>query len=201
MTSRHEPAPVVIAAGPGPDDDAARDAVAGNVRRLRLARGLSLRDLAEATGSSKALLSQLERGLANPTLNVLLRVADALGVTIQELVRSPLVAPELISADWVDPSNLDEVAVRTLFTSFERRRLEFSEAALPARHQSSKASHGRGSVEYAYVLDGSVTIASHGWSVELGRGDALRFSAEHDHSYRTGAGPARVVTVVAFTDA
>ena len=200
MTSRHESVPVVSAAGPGPDEDAAREAVAGNVRRLRLARGLSLRDLAEATGSSKALLSQLERGLANPTLNVLLRVADALGVTLQELARTPLAAPQLISADWVDPDRLDEVAVRTLFTSFERRRLEFSEAAFPPGQQSSKVSHGRGSVEYAYVLDGAVTISSHGWSVDLGRGDALRFSAEHDHGYRTGADSARVLTVVAFTD-
>lgn len=181
-------------------EDAAKEALAGNVRRLRLARGMSLRDLAEVTGSSKALLSQIERGVANPTIGVLTRVADALDVTLHELVRSALLEPQLIRGGWADPSAVDDVAVRTLFTSFERRRLEISESVLPAAHPSSKTSHGRGSVEYAYVLDGAVVVDSHGWRVELGRGDALRFSAEFEHTYTGGPGGARVLTVVAFTD-
>lgn len=184
----------------GPGEDAAKDALAGNVRRLRLSRGMSLRDLAEATGSSKALLSQIERGVANPTIGVLTRVADALDVTLHELVRSPLLTPQLVPGGWSDLDGLDDVAVRTLFTSFERRRLEISEAAMPAAQPSSKSSHGRGSVEYAYVLEGAVTVASHGWSVELARGDGLRFSAEFEHVYTGGPGGARVLTVVAFTD-
>lgn len=195
MTTHHDPAPA-----PGhPGEDVAKDAVAGNVRRLRLGRGMSLRDLAEATGSSKGLLSQVERGVANPTLGVLTRIADALDVTLHELVRGPQLAPELVSSDWADPAEMDEVAVRTLFTSFERRRLEISEAALPAGEQSSKSSHGRGSVEYAYVLDGAITIASNGWTVDLQRGDALRFSAELEHTYRATSA-ARVLTVVVFAD-
>lgn len=198
MTMRQEsqPAPDEDAAG----EDTAREALAGNVRRLRLSRGMSLRDLAEATGSSKALLSQIERGSANPTIGVLTRVADALGVTLHELVRSPLLAPQRISADWAGLSALDDVAVRTLFTSFERRRLEMSEAAVPSGHASSKSSHGRGSVEYAYVLEGAVTVSSRGWSMELARGDGLRFSAEHEHVYVGGPEGARVLTVVAFAD-
>ncbi|GAB3197913.1 cupin domain-containing protein [Nocardioides hungaricus] len=189
--------------GPGedePGEDAAREALAGNVRRLRLSRGMSLRDLAEATGSSKALLSQIERAVANPTIGVLTRVADALGVTLHELVRSPLLAPQRVTGDWADLDDLDDVALRTLFTSFERRRLEISEAALPTGHASSKSSHGRGSVEYAYVLDGAVTVTSRDWAIELGRGDGLRFSAEYDHVYTGGPAGARVLTVVAFAD-
>lgn len=198
MTSRQEPLAAPDEDGPG--EDAAKEALAGNVRRLRLARGMSLRDLAETTGSSKALLSQIERGVANPTIGVLTRIADALDVTLHELVRSPLLAPQLVPGDWSDLGSIDEVAVRTLFTSFERRRLEISESAVPAGHSSSKSSHGRGSVEYAYVLDGAVTVASNGWTVELGRGDGLRFSAEFEHVYTGGPDGARMLTVVAFTD-
>lgn len=196
MTVRQEPLPDHDGSG----DDAAKEALAGNVRRLRLARGMSLRDLAEVTGSSKALLSQIERGVANPTIGVLTRVAGALDVTLHELVRSPLLAPQLVAGDWGDLASLDEVAVRTIFTSFERRRLEISEAALPAGDSSSKSSHGRGSEEYAYLLDGAVTVTSNGWSVELAPGDGLRFSAEFDHVYTGGPAGARVLTIVAFTD-
>jgi transcriptional regulator with XRE-family HTH domain len=161
---------------------------------------MSLRELAQATGSSKGLLSQVENGVANPTLQVLTRIAAALDATLGELVRSPLTAPELIHADWADPEHAHEVAIRTLFTSFERRRLEVSESAMPAGRQSMKSAHGNASIEYAYVLSGQVTIASQGWSMALGTGDALRFSAEFDHSYRTDEQPARVLTIVAFAD-
>jgi transcriptional regulator with XRE-family HTH domain len=197
MTPPQEALPVAEHDGPG--EDAAKDALAGNVRRLRLSQGMSLRDLAEATGSSKALLSQIERGVANPTIGVLTRVADALDVTLHELVRSPLLAPQLVAGGWSDLESLDEVAVRTLFTSFERRRLEISEAAMPAAQPSSKSSHGRGSVEYAYVLEGAVTVASNGWTVELTAGDGLRFSAEFEHVYTAGPSGARLVTIVAFS--
>lgn len=150
--------------------------------------------------SSKGLLSQIERRVANPTIGVLTRIAEALDVTVPELLRSSAQPPQVITRDWADLGTLDDVAVRTLFTSFERRRLEISEAALPAGEPSSKSSHGRSSVEYAYVLDGSVTVASNGWTVELAAGDGLRFSAEFDHVYTGGPQGARVLTVVAFTD-
>lgn len=198
MTQHREAAPTPDHDGPG--EDAAKDALAGNARRLRLARGMSLRDLAETTGSSKALLSQIERGVANPTIGVLTRVADALDVTLHELVRSPLLAPQLIPGTWNDLDSLDDVAVRTLFTSFERRRIEISEAAMPAGEPSTKSSHGRGSVEYAYLLEGAATVASNGWTVDLAPGDGLRFSAEFDHVYTSGPAGARLVTIVAFSD-
>jgi transcriptional regulator with XRE-family HTH domain len=196
MTTQHDATPDHEGSG----EEATKDALAGNVRRLRLSRGMSLRDLAESTGSSKALLSQIERGVANPTIGVLTRVADALDVTLHELVRSPVSTPQLVPGGWNALSSLDDVAVRTLFTSFERRRLEISEAAMPAAQPSSKSSHGRGSVEYAYLLEGAVTVASNGWTVALAQGDGLRFSAEFDHIYTGGPAGARLLTVVAFTD-
>jgi transcriptional regulator with XRE-family HTH domain len=203
MTSRPEGLPAPDQDGLGEaasGEDAAKEALAGNVRRLRLARGMSLRDLAEATGSSKALLSQIERSVANPTIGVLTRIADALDVTFHELVRSPVLVPQLVARDWGDVSSIDEVAVRTLFTSFEKRRLEMSESAVPAGQASSKNSHGRGSVEYAYVLEGTVTVGSNGWTVELQRGDGFRFSAEFEHVYTGGPAGGRLLTVVAFAD-
>lgn len=181
-------------------DAGVRTAVAVNLRRARLAHGLSLRELAEATGVSKALLSQVERSVANPTVEVLVRIAAALDLTFSELTRSPMIAPEVIRRNE-GPAMLDgSVVLRALFGSSERRRFELAEGVLPPHTSSSKSSHGRGSIEHAYVIDGSVTISSLDWSVELRAGDAMRFSCEQEHIYRTARRESRLLTLISFSD-
>src|SRR5918992_5565509 len=56
------------------------------VKELRRGRGLTLEDLAERAGVSRAMISKVERGEKNPTLVVAAKVAEGLGVTISELL-------------------------------------------------------------------------------------------------------------------
>ena len=62
------------------------EALGSLLRAHRLAAGLSLRDLAERTQVSNAYLSQLERGLHEPSLSVLRALAPALGVPLADLL-------------------------------------------------------------------------------------------------------------------
>lgn len=57
------------------------------IRKLRQHLGWSQEDLAEATGLHRTYVSQLERGLRNPTLTVLARLAIALQVDLAELFK------------------------------------------------------------------------------------------------------------------
>lgn len=177
-----------------------REAVAANVRHARLVRGLSLRDLSQRTGTSKALLSQLERCVANPTIDVLARVASALDLSVSDLLRTHLSAPEVIRRDEGPALQLQDVSIRTLFAISDRRRLDVSEGTLPPHTRSSRSEHGRASIEYAYVVEGVVTVSSLDWSVELTAGDSVRFSAEAEHVYSTGRRAARVLTFVGMAD-
>jgi transcriptional regulator with XRE-family HTH domain len=181
-------------------DDPVRDAVAINLRAARLSQGLSLRELAARTHSSKALLSQIENSQANPTIDVLARIASALNLSVTDLIRTPLLAPEVIRRDERVENVGNDVLVRTLFSPSDRRRFELSEGRLPARSTSSQNAHHRGSVEYAFVTDGSVRVESQEWSLRLDRGDCIRFSAEFGHSYVTGSRPASVLTILTFAD-
>ena len=65
-----------------------RDMLARRVRELRLSLKMSQRDLAEDAGIRQALISQIERGEANPTLDSILRIATALEVSFAELFES-----------------------------------------------------------------------------------------------------------------
>jgi transcriptional regulator with XRE-family HTH domain len=68
----------------------ARDLVAWNIRRLRVARGTSAETLAADADVDRAYMSQIERGLGNPTIDVLERIAAVLHVELTELFTLPL---------------------------------------------------------------------------------------------------------------
>jgi transcriptional regulator with XRE-family HTH domain len=63
--------------------------VARNIRRLRVAHGLSQEDLAVDAKIDRTYVSRLERGLENPSVAVLERLAKALSADIEELFRVP----------------------------------------------------------------------------------------------------------------
>ena len=69
-----------------PEEQQWREALGELIRTQRSAAGLSLRDLAERTGVSNAYLSQIERGLHEPSLSVLRSIADALDVPLEALL-------------------------------------------------------------------------------------------------------------------
>lgn len=73
------------------------DQVAAAVRRERIARELSLSELARLTGIGKATLSAIEHAQANPRLDTLSALASALGVDLAALVGGEPVAPVVIA--------------------------------------------------------------------------------------------------------
>jgi transcriptional regulator with XRE-family HTH domain len=67
----------------------ARELVAWNVRRIRVLRGISSERLAAASGVDRAYVSRIERGVANPTVDVVEKVAGVLAVEVAELFAVP----------------------------------------------------------------------------------------------------------------
>jgi len=65
------------------------DHLADNIKALRETRGLSQQQMAKAAGIPRATWTHLESGAANPTLAVLIKVAAALQVRLDELLASP----------------------------------------------------------------------------------------------------------------
>lgn len=62
-----------------------RGALGNNIARLRLTRGITQKRLALMTGMNKGYLCDVENGKANISINKLLRIAEALDVSLQEL--------------------------------------------------------------------------------------------------------------------
>lgn len=162
--------------------DAART-VGGNLRRLRLARGLSLVELGRLSGLAKGTLTQLEAGRANPTIETLQALARALGAGLPDLVADPPTAAievvrdgegGAVSAPSVRGRVVHRAALGTMIVEMVAVRLE---AGL--RHQAQ--AQAPGVVQQVYVLDGTVEIGPEGEVVTLHRNDFARFPADRGH--------------------
>ncbi len=179
-----------------------RDAIAANVRRERLSQGRTLRELADSARISAALLSQIEHGNANPTLDVLTRIAHTLRLPFTDLTSSITRAPRVLRAGegprWVDRTN-GQVTV-DVFSSERKSHFVVSNAYLPANTTASPTSHGAGTTEYVYVIAGYVTVTCDDWSETLMPGDAIEFAGESIHTYEAGTDAVELMIIVAFAD-
>ena len=78
-----------VEAAPAGQAEAISRHLGGRVKALRGERGWSLEALAAASGVSRSMLSQIEREQANPTLAVTLRIAQAFGMNLGDLLEMP----------------------------------------------------------------------------------------------------------------
>ena len=88
--------------------------LATNVRRLRDARQLTQRQLADVSGVPRPTVAHIESGAANPTLHVLVKVAGALGATIEELIGTPPAATRFYGRDALPRRSRGKLSVHDL---------------------------------------------------------------------------------------
>jgi transcriptional regulator with XRE-family HTH domain len=163
-------------------------AVGPRVKALREAGGLSLRELAERSGVSAPMLSQVERGETSPTLQTAARIAGGLELRLSQLLR------------------LDEDGAVSIVRRSERRtggagahRYEVLTPPLPgqraevSRHTLAPGGatggpgdppmHEPGSRETAVVESGTMRLHVDGAVHELAAGDCVTFDADLPHHF------------------
>lgn len=156
------------------------------VRDLRKERAWSLDSLAQASGVSRSMLSQIERGQANPTLAVAFRIARAFGLTLADLVEAPTAASsiQVIRADdkahTYRSDNLCQI--RTLSPLNLEKDVEFYEVRLRPGGELRSSPHFEGTREFLAVEKGRVTLESGKDSVDLNEGDSATYRADVAHA-------------------
>jgi transcriptional regulator with XRE-family HTH domain len=171
-----------------------QDVLAGNLRRLRIARHQSLSELARATPMSKATLSSIENARANPTVETLAGLASALRVTISQLLEEPPLGEVRIvraaRARIVDRDGTPQRLIDELALTGEMRIAELS---LPARQAREIGPQPGGSRAHLFVLAGRLVAGPVERITELGAGDYASFPADVPHVYESGRLAARAL--------
>ncbi len=175
-----------------------QDVLAANLRRLRIARHLSLSELARATQMSKATLSGIENGRGNPTVETLASLAGALRVSLGELLGElPLGEIRVLRAAQSPVGEQGRQRERLLEDLPPGAGLALAELALPARHVHEADARPHGSRAHVYVLEGKVIAGPVERITELGAGDYASFPADVPHVFEAGRRAARLLLLAA----
>lgn len=171
------------------------DALGSRLRALRRERGLSLDALAEASGVSRSMISEIERGAKAPTVLVLARVATALGSTVSRLLGEDQVARVVHIAHADQPTVVAPAGWerRVLSPNLAGVEFEFIRTHVPPGVEIGEfAAHAPGSREYIAVESGELTVTVGGVPHHLKAGDSLYYAGDQAHAF-TNDGPAECV--------
>ena len=186
-----------------PPAEAIHQHLGSRVKHLRSARGWSLEALANASGVSRSMLSQIEREQANPTLAVTLRIARAFGLSLGELLEMPGAA-STVTVIRADEHNYHyrsdkDCRIRTLSPLNLEKDVEFYEVRLQAGGALRSAPHFEGTREFLTVQKGRVRVESAGDVEELNPGDSASYRADVAHAItNSGRGDATVFLIVIY---
>jgi transcriptional regulator with XRE-family HTH domain len=172
--------------------------LANNLRQLREARGVTQQQVAKVAGVPRPTLANLESGGANPTLGVLVKVARALQVSVEELIGPPRAAARLYRASELATRRRGGVTVRKLLPD-SIAGLEAERMQLPAGAQMTGVPHTPGTREYFACERGVVELRAAGQAWRLEAGDVVVFRGDQKHGYKNpGRSEAVGYSVVAF---
>jgi transcriptional regulator with XRE-family HTH domain len=170
-----------------------------NIQTLREARGQTQQQIARAAGVPRATWANLESGAANPTLAVLVKVADALQVRLEELIEPPRRTGRLYRASALPSRTRGSVTVRKLLPE-TIAGLEIERMELPPRAAMAGVPHTAGTREYLTCERGQLELSAGGETFALEPGDVVVFRGDQKHGYRNpGATAAVAYSVVAFS--
>jgi transcriptional regulator with XRE-family HTH domain len=183
-----------------PDPQVVARAIARNVRRLRTGRGYTLDELASRAGVSRGMLIQIEQDRTNPSVGTLVRIADALGASLAQLVEvADAPAVRVVPAAQAVPLwRGDHGSVATLLAGTEPpQAVELWEWRLEPGDSYSSGAHLAGTRELLHVLTGRLTLTVEGETHLIGPADTVLFSGNREHRYANeGDEQLRLVMIV-----
>lgn len=176
--------------------------VAESLRQQRKVQQLSLDDLAQKSGVSRAALSQIEGARTNPTLAVLWKIAVGLGIPFQQLLGTQAGSgPKILRAGDSPPlrSANGQMESRLLSPGGAPPGLEVYELRLSPRGSYQSEAHSKGTTETLVVLTGALRMTVGDEAYELATGDTIFFNADVTHVYESRSShPTRCLNVICY---
>ena len=179
--------------------------VGRNIQKIRKQQGLTLGVLSEKSGVSKAMLSQIEAEKVNPTVATVWKIAQGLGVELNDLLQGSSEAARNFSVtrkDTIMTLDTEEEGIHlqvlspiSMVEDLEMYLLTFK----PGRKQESKA-HFPKTEEFITVIKGEVAVTAGKHRSELHAGDFIRYHCDIDHAIENiGRTDALIHMVVRFS--
>lgn len=158
-----------------------------NVRAARLSRNLSLQELADLSGVSQSMLSKIERNQKTPTIRIAYQIADALKLTVSELLgetkrfERAVVMRFAERQGFVDP--VTQIRRELISPAFPAGSTEFIFNTYPAGASTGlMPPHRQGFKEYMAICRGKFRVILNQKQIfDLDEGDSIFFEANVEH--------------------
>lgn len=158
------------------------------VQKFRKQRELTLGQLAEISGVSKSMLSQIERGQANPTFAVLWSLTRALGIDFNDLIEGGLEPEDNEKITIVTDANTPEIknadgdcTLRILSPPQMTGELEWYHLEIAPGGALISGAHAPGTAEHVTMISGGFEITSGDTVRSLKIGETARYAADVPH--------------------
>ncbi|NOU87471.1 helix-turn-helix domain-containing protein [Paenibacillus sp. LMG 31460] len=152
---------------------------------IRKTRGLSLDQVADLTGVSKAMLGQIERGDSNPTISVLWKIVSGLQISFTSLIEDTEPKITVVRATGLSPFEEEDGQYRAfpLFPFHPQKSFEIYTVEMDRDCSHASEPHNEGVEEYILMVEGSLDLTISQESYTLKAGDAIHFTADRPHTY------------------
>lgn len=159
--------------------------IAMNLKELRTERNLTLGQLSKISGISKAMLSEIEKGNSNPTINTIWKIANGLNVPYTKLMDGVEKEATVIrkSEPVMQAGETEHYRVYCYFRNTPVRNFELFYVELDAQSSNASIGHSEKAQEYLYIIQGNLTLHTEMGNYELGEGDSLVFDSSIGHTY------------------
>ncbi len=164
------------------------------IRSLREGLGMSLSALAQRSGLSKGIVSTLEDGRGNPTINTVWRLAEALEVPFGELTRQEAdgsrkrIGTEGVSVQLIEQGRVEKL-VETYLMQLAPNTLREAEP------------HPSGVEERVLLARGLLLVGESAFSGHLQSGEDMVFRGDRPHFYQSGQSPVTAVVTITYPSA
>lgn len=171
------------------------------VRQVRQRRQWTLDELAAQAGVSRRMVVSVEQGTVNPSVGTLLRLSEALGIGLPELVEPPSQQPAILTRDgdgarlWSGAAGGSGVLVANATAPHVVALWDWT-LTPGERHDSDP--HPAGTQELLQVRAGEVALEVSNQRYALAQGDAISFSGDEVHAYANSSSVIARFTLVVF---
>lgn len=159
--------------------------IAGNLKKLRKDKGLTLDDVAELTGVSKSMLGQIEREESTPSVAILWKISTGLKISFTALMIEEKEEVEIIDNTSVTPltNGSNAFQLYPVFPFEPGRNFEILHIEMQQGAVSNSLPHDSGTEEFVLVYEGEMTLQVGEKTYVIKKGQSIRYKADQKHGY------------------
>lgn len=163
------------------------------IRSFRQANSESLQSLADRSGVSRSMISQIESGQKSPTIVVLAKLAEAMNIRLEDFVKAPVALDDIN----VFRSSADNIVSKKNSVFVCHQLAAKSSTSLADFYQFYFTDHGRtsfsanpvsGAVKYIWLEQGELTVILATKKIQMNAGQGAMFAASTPHRFENRQG-------------